>query len=402
MRIDNIQFEWRNGCGELSARVNPARSRRGEPRVWFRFPVRKAPARCGDVMVCAFLVPCMQAGEDLEVAAPVSAHLFEALPRIQDILLEWYPGFRRSRVTGHKESDAATRAERTAACFSAGVDSLFTQLDPELQTDSLVLVHGFENPVERRDLLNATLRAVEPMAVELKKPVMVVETNLRSLVERGLSRSRPRFRGNLFGFCWMGAFLAAIGHCLQSEYGRFVIPASLSLDQLCAYGSHPHLDPLWSSHAVQIIHHGAGAGRLEKIRRIARAAPRAVGWLQVCESNPPARINCGDCDKCLRTRLALRLAGACEPNPAFPQPPNWERWPLLADRNRWEREYTELLRWSQAEKETVAVSALQAILSPPPWWKDLYRHGRNLARRLVRRYFPGVAGLLRRERRRVW
>lgn len=344
----------------------------------------------------------MQAGEDLDVAAPVSPRLRGAVTRIQDILLGWYPGFRRSRLTARVGKDAAFSAIHTAACFSGGVDSLYTQLDPNLKVDRLVLVHGFENPVSRSDLLETTLQAVEPQARMLKRRVMVVKTNLRSLADRSFSRWGPRFPGNFFGACWLGGFLAAIAHCLRAEYGRFVIPASLSPDALKPYGSHPHLDGLWSSDAVQVIHHGAEAGRIEKIRSITGSAPQAAEWLQVCESNPPDRINCGDCDKCLRTRLALRLAGVKEPNHAFPVPPKWARWPLVADRARWNREYIELLRWCAYEKEPQAASALETILSPPPWWRDLRRHSRNLVKMAARLYAPGLAGWMLRERHREW
>ncbi|HDP94594.1 MAG TPA: hypothetical protein ENN40_04440 [Candidatus Aminicenantes bacterium] len=402
MRIENVRFQTKNGRAELSASVRPDHLRAEKSRVWFRFPAAASPHHPGDVFLCAFLVSCMQAGEDLDVASPVSPRLHGAVTRIQDILLGWYPGFRRSRLTAPVGKEAVSTAMRTAACFSGGVDSLYTQMDPNLKTDRLVLVHGFENPVERIDLLQTTLQAVESQARMLKRQIMVVETNLRSLADRSFSRWGTRFPGNFFGTCWLSGFLAAIAHCLQAECNRFVIPASLSLAALNPYGSHPHLDALWSSDAVRIIHHGAEAGRIEKIRRITRNAPRAAEWLQVCESNPPDRINCGDCDKCLRTRLALRLAGIKEPNHAFSAPPHWARWPLVADRGRWGREYDELLRWCGPDREPAAASALETILSPPPWWRDLHRRARNLAKNVAWRYFPGLAGRLRNKRRREW
>jgi len=402
MRIQDIRFHGENGQGLLTAAVCPAHSGVDSTRVWFRFPAAKRPPNPGDVMLSAFLVPSMQAGEDLDIAAQVSTRLMAAVPGIQDILLNWYPAFRRSRVHAMAGVEVLSAQGGTAAFFSAGVDSIYTAIDPALEVDRLVLVHGFENPEHRQDLLRTTLSAVEPVARMLNKELIVVSTNLRSVADRSRPRWGKRFNGPFFGFCWMGSFLAALGHCMQMQYRRFVIPASLRLDALYPYGSHPHLDPLWSSQGLEIIHHGAGAGRLEKIRSIAAHNPEIAEWFQVCESNPPGQINCGDCDKCLRTRLALRLAGIKEPTPAFPRPPKWSRWPLIADRNRWQSEYADLLQWCRDGDEPEAVSALEAILKPQPGWRDLYPGVRRRVKSVAWRWAPSLVERMRGRRRRGW
>ncbi len=76
-------------------------------------------------------------------------------------------------------------------------------------------------------------------------------------------------------------------------------------------GSHPAVDGLMSSQRVSVIHDGSRFSRLEKVRELA-AWPTALAVLRVCPEGPSGRANCGQCEKCLRTRLELLAAGVDE------------------------------------------------------------------------------------------
>ena len=71
------------------------------------------------------------------------------------------------------------------------------------------------------------------------------------------------------------------------------------------------LDPLWSTEFMQFEHDGGEATRFEKTAYIS-GHETAMQWLRVCHANPNGVYNCGRCVKCLRTRIALRTAGAQE------------------------------------------------------------------------------------------
>jgi hypothetical protein len=75
-------------------------------------------------------------------------------------------------------------------------------------------------------------------------------------------------------------------------------------------GSHPALDPLWSTNRTRIVHVGADRERSEKVRRIARDQ-WALDRLKVCWQADTPR-NCGRCSKCLVTMTLLHAAGALE------------------------------------------------------------------------------------------
>jgi hypothetical protein len=102
-----------------------------------------------------------------------------------------------------------------------------------------------------------------------------------------------------------------VGHCL--------IASSYAYAQLHPWGSHPLLDPLWSTEAVEFTHDGCEAMRSEKVKAIARSG-LALSTLRVCWANEQGEYNCGRCEKCLRTMLALHVAGVLERCTTFRRP----------------------------------------------------------------------------------
>jgi len=76
-------------------------------------------------------------------------------------------------------------------------------------------------------------------------------------------------------------------------------------------GSRWDLDPLWSSSATEIVHHGADRWRAEKLREIARHEV-VRDHLRVCWENRARDANCSRCEKCVRTMLTLAQAGVLE------------------------------------------------------------------------------------------
>ena len=77
-------------------------------------------------------------------------------------------------------------------------------------------------------------------------------TNARELTDRYVNTS------------WSsGGFLASVGLCLQKVFREVLIAASDTYGQLVPWGSHPHVDPLWSTESLAFVHDGCEATRLE-------------------------------------------------------------------------------------------------------------------------------------------
>ena len=110
---------------------------------------------------------------------------------------------------------------------------------------------------------------------------------------------------------WLRAFsgpLAAVGHLLGSAAGRMLISSDGLGFEHPEVGARPSTDPLHSSASLQVEHVAFHVTRLEKIRAIA-GEPIVQQHLRVCWQNLDGRLNCGVCEKCVRTMLALDTCG---------------------------------------------------------------------------------------------
>jgi hypothetical protein len=102
-----------------------------------------------------------------------------------------------------------------------------------------------------------------------------------------------------------------VGHLLSRWFKKIYIPASYTYDTLFPWGTHPLLDPLWSTEGLEFVHFGCGASRAEKVTLVAES-DTALRHLRVCYENPDSAYNCGVCEKCVRTKLSLYAVGALE------------------------------------------------------------------------------------------
>jgi hypothetical protein len=227
-------------------------------------------------------------GESLEIRFPVSPRLLAGVSTIQKILRNWYPSHLAAievRAQFIREvSTYCERASRGACFFSGGVDSWYSVLQHRSESPALITVKGFDIPF---DLL-------DPTCAGLGKP----------------------FGDDFWGKYAHGAFLAAVGLCLQNHFSSFLVASSYPYIQLHPWGTHPLLDPLWSTELSQFCHDGCDANRMEKIQFISHSQ-LALNHLRVCSCFSPGRYNCGECEKCRRTMLALRLLGALDQTESF-------------------------------------------------------------------------------------
>ncbi len=365
MIVSNISSHSREGVSELSANVFPDMTPRHAFRVWFRFPPETgALPTLGDPFLAGFLIPCMCAGENLHIEAPVSSRLLKSVPAIQKLICDWYPEFVQISTTGTESHELIQRqgSPETATFFSGGVDSVYTLLKHHARINQLILVHGFENPVQQKEFLSATRKAVSPTCHGFDKEMIVVHTNLRQIADQNITSWGKEYSRSFFGFCYQGSILAAVGLCLQNSLERVFVPASHTHNALVPYGSHPSLDPLWSTENLDFIHDGCEASRFQKVKRITAEASFAANSLQVCESNLPDEPNCCHCDKCVRTMMALRLCGVKGQSRTFQRPLDLRMVRRMACPDRWQNDYQELLSEARTLGDDEIADALSVAL----------------------------------------
>jgi len=306
MRVTDIDIDETARGARLSAVVLWERdaAARDEIHFLFRDTAAAAVAAPGDALLAAALVPAIVAGEDVAIDAPVSRRLLDHVPAIGDFFASWVPRWRPRGVRASGVDRSGLEPTVVAAAFSGGVDSYYTALRERDDPISLLVTILGLHPDAVLDDLEPVMHRLSGTAAALGRDHLIVETNVRQRF-RPHSPWTPRR-----GIPQWGAFVAAPALALGSTIRRFHIASSWHERPVPAWGTHPELDPLWSTEAVEIAH-DAVVPRERKVEAIARC-PEALDALYVCFRHPSRVGNCGVCEKCVGTALMLRAADALD------------------------------------------------------------------------------------------
>jgi bacterioferritin-associated ferredoxin len=312
MKLVEVRVESAGGRIRVTGHIDGAKV-----HPFFAFPREMEPyvSSTADAFVPALLLPCLERGESLEVIPPISAQLVSRIPRILDVALALFPNFHRIGVNlSARERIEAPTGKAIASLFSGGVDSFYSLLkgfgpegNPSARPTHLFFMRGLEQRLDESAGADATLRVVEEAAQSAGVGVLWGETNLRMLF--GLN----------YELYYHAAALVGAALSLSCGIRRLLVPSTFSNGQLIPWGSHPLLDELWSTETTQIVHHGAEARRVDKIAMLVRNHRSTLRTLRVCLKNQAGPNNCGRCQKCARTMMALEILGALAGSPTFPE-----------------------------------------------------------------------------------
>lgn len=214
---------------------------------------------------------------------------------IRDIYTDWTHGH-RVQLNYEISNDAAAQGKGVSLFFSGGVDSFYSLIQHRDEIENLILIHGFDVPLADTRTFELTESHAREAASHFGKRLIVVRTNLHY--------EQPSVPGG-WGMYW-GAALAAVAYALAPNHEKIYIASSFAYADLHPDGSHPLLDPLWSTESLQVVHDSSDT-RMNKLRVIIQY-PEALSRLRVCWENH-GNYNCGVCEKCIRTMLALRALG---------------------------------------------------------------------------------------------
>jgi len=354
--VTGIEATTARGVSRISARV-------GEHRVRFESSdavLEPSP----EALASAFLIPAVARSLRLEIDGRICPKWQAQTATILQTLHRWW---KYPVIPPKVEIDAkpvAANSPRTGLCFTGGVDSFFTLLRGNHPVDALVYVHEYDIHPRRPDQLSCFEHYLRRTAAARGLDAIVVRSNLRRHPEFNCTSWKRTH----------GAALAAVGHLLRGTLGTLLISSSFPYDQNEPWGSHWELDPHWSSRKMEIIHSGATHRRTDKLLKI-MGETIVRNNLRPCWENPQDRLNCSNCEKCLRTQLALASRGQLEGFPAFDQAA-----PLA-------RRIDRLRRIPDQSFFSVYQDFLAHELSPDVAWsvqRLLRRSRRSFARRRVR------------------
>ena len=309
MRVTDVTVAETGRGALLTATVVWENARRRPDAI--RFLYRDTPASdvvtAGDAVAATVFMPAMATGEDVVVEAPVSRRLLAGMDWIAEIWTSWRPKWRRPNVSAEIVDRSSLSPTVDAACFSAGVDSFFTVLRPRPEPISLLITMlGFASPsMVAAGGLERAMSKVASAAHRLGRRHVLVDTNAYVFCAAYLPTHR-RLRN-----VQQGAVLSAMALGLGARVRRCFIASSFPIGHLRPWGSHPDVDPLWSTEATEIVHDGAEFDRERKMRLVA-GSDVALDSLRVCNQTGSVDGNCRECDKCQQTALALYAVGALE------------------------------------------------------------------------------------------
>jgi len=295
--VDALRFEE----GLVTGRI-----REGNQAHTVTFRVSSGPLFDGaDPWVPVSLLSGMRTGYQLMAPGPVSPKLLKAMPEIQRRYRDFYPDLREVSIVAEPRQGAeGHRAAGVAALFSAGVDSFYTALKHQRRLSCLIFGRGLS--ADTPPAQEAAAHQARAAASDLGLPLLEVTTDLRAFSDRYASWER-----------YHGAGLASVALLLAPQIRTVFLPGWICHGFEVPFGSHPLLDPLWSTELVEICYDGFEANRFEKVASIAQN-DAALRHLRVCTRGTAEVPNCGTCEKCLRTMVALEAAGVLARCSTFP------------------------------------------------------------------------------------
>lgn len=341
------------------------------------------------------IVPAWRRGERrLRVEGSICPRLRDGLRAATGLLSQWFsPGRETLAIEAaggfHPFS---RRSDRAALFLTGGVDSMHV-----LHANRAMF--PVDHPGAFRDAVYAMRLAFletvpSPRAVNLARRQSDVIARVSAAAGLEPVFVDSNFR-TIESDVWLAgtndhaALLAATAHAIAPRVGAVSLAASFDVGFLYGWGTHPVLDPLFSSTGVELRCEGYGPSRLEKVAAIS-GWPLARENLIVCFEGPlpEGRLNCGRCEKCLRTMVALLLLDALGPPAPFPHDID-ASW-LASIRTRptkrlfW-RQFPEPLRARGREDLAAAVERLVSSLDRlEDWFQDRGWKGKlRRVRRLV-------------------
>lgn len=312
--IKDIILKSENGFNILQATFNHD----SDIPLWFK--TKSEINQSADVFLACTLVPSMKIGEALHINYYISPLLEHSSNEIQNILSGWYPELKKIDVHNNTHfPNPIKRDNKSVACFfTGGVDSFYTLLKHNSEITKIVYVHGFDlwlHEVEFREMVSKRMNQI---ANELGKELIEVETNLLEFSHKICDWEHH----------YHGSALASVAILLSKVIGKMYIPSTFSNDilfpsadvpaiktSLINKASHPDLDKLWSTEEVEIIHDGE-ISRLDKIKYISKSEI-VLNHLRVCLDRRLGLYNCSQCEKCVRTMIALYISGVLNKSKTF-------------------------------------------------------------------------------------
>ena len=260
----------------------------------------------GNFALAAALPTAMALGRPLHVRGEVDADFLATMEEYMAAWCRWRPDlFQPVGLSADVETAARpSLATNAIMAFSGGLDSTFALHAHKhgslgrrgLNIEAAVLVQGFDMPLDDAAAFDVARTHVEAILAPYGVRLNVVRTNWQ----------KP------FSIKWEMTHMlgiAAVLHQFHRTFGKGLVADDFAYDnQRTPWSSNAITNQMLGCGAFPIRTTGAAWGRTEKAAAVA-ANPIALEHLRVCYERPGLGGNCGECEKCLRTKLNFYANG---------------------------------------------------------------------------------------------
>lgn len=317
MKIENLRSEQKNNRTRVAATVSWEDCDRKNQEIYFEIDEEFAKdLSCNaNAFLVACVMPAMRYGERrVFIDSVICPELRKNLTTAMRLVCHWYDWYELDHNVVLIEAKAMSDGrsvhtlEREAFFFSGGIDSFATLRSNRLNfplehpgsfKDGL-LVQGIQPEID--EVFEHVKSSLSVVAQEAGITIVPVSTNIRYLYD-DWSFWVDEFEAAVF---------SAVAHAFNSRITSATIATSYDLPNLHPHGSHPMLDPNYSSRDLRIRHDDVTISRFAKTKLVADWDV-ALQHIRVCNSpKPHDTLNCGKCEKCVRTMLSLIALGVID------------------------------------------------------------------------------------------
>lgn len=270
------------------------------------------PVTIYDGFLFGIIFKAMECGENLEIDFPISKQGFQNVNYYIEAWHNLLPDtYKKIKIIASNIVDGTntkTHPAESISAFSGGVDACFTLIrhnekdwgeNFDYNLKNVLCVQGFDVPINKNKEYDLLMDRVSPIYEQYNCRQFKVWTDLKLASKQDWEMS-------------FSAQLACCLHLFSEHFAQALIGSSEPYkDFFLPWGSTPSTDFLLSGTNLEIIHDGAGFTRTEKAERISKNNI-AVDRMKVCWEKG-FEDNCGECEKCYRTRLNFLAVGLTDP-----------------------------------------------------------------------------------------
>ncbi|MFN7413509.1 MAG: hypothetical protein ACK5RT_06305 [Dolichospermum sp.] len=278
----------------------------------------------------SFLIACTMVafyyGEQrIFIDEEICPQLLENLQTAMALVKSWY---RRDRPP--VKIEAKTRSsvpisdvhKRAGIFFTGGIDTLATlrlnRINYPLEHPGSIkdglFIYGFSNTTLEN--FEKSYNSFDEIKKDAEITLTPVYTNFYAFVK---DLDVKQFGIEFWKDYYTSAALSSIGHAFSGRLASIAISSSDEISYLQPWGTHPLLDPQYSSYDLKIRHEYIALSRFFKTNLVADW-DLAMQSLRVCDqlNLPSGYLNCGKCPKCVATMAQLAALGMLEQAKTFP------------------------------------------------------------------------------------